>query len=174
LLRIVRYLIVACTVGGTVILLTSTQGSAGRLFADGYLGNAAPGQTVNISGSGFADNSTVTLTLQSNPIFLATVETNSSGSFSTSVTIPVGVPLGNHDIVATGVDAHGVALVQKTLVNVENATTAASPTSTPLASTGLRTQLLLAGALVALLVGGAAVRGGRRRKAADEDERVGV
>ena len=72
---------------------------------------AIPGQTI-ITGSancspGFAAGATVEITLESDPVHLATVTADAEGQFSTPVTIPAGATLGSHSVVATGRGASG-------------------------------------------------------------------
>jgi hypothetical protein len=72
---------------------------------------AIPGQTI-IAGSancspGFAAGATVEITLESDPVHLATVTADGSGQFSTPVTIPGGATPGSHSVVATGQGADG-------------------------------------------------------------------
>jgi hypothetical protein len=60
-----------------------------------------PGDTINITGSGFPANSTVTLTVHSVAITLGTVHTDGTGAFTDTVTIPSSLTGTNHKIVAT-------------------------------------------------------------------------
>lgn len=67
----------------------------------------APGKKVDVSGSGYLPNSDVTITLNSTPVLLATAKTDSSGAFSTKVTIPKNTALGAHSLVLAGRDVNG-------------------------------------------------------------------
>jgi hypothetical protein len=72
---------------------------------------AIPGQTI-IAGSancspGFAAGATVTITIESDPVYLGTATADANGQFSTPVTIPEDTPLGRHTVVATGRRADG-------------------------------------------------------------------
>ena len=58
------------------------------------------GMELTISGTGFKPDATVTITYTSDPVVLATVTTDGSGSFSVTVTIPPSIG-GEHTIVAT-------------------------------------------------------------------------
>lgn len=61
----------------------------------------APGDTVTVSGSGFPDSAPVEVTLESTPVKLTDVTADSSGAFSTTVTIPANTSVGAHKVVAT-------------------------------------------------------------------------
>lgn len=78
----------------------------------------APGGDVQVSGSGFLPDSDVTITLNSTPVLLKTVKTNSSGSFSTTVTIPTNTALGSHTLVVSGKDANGNTVSSVLSLNV--------------------------------------------------------
>jgi hypothetical protein len=72
---------------------------------------AIPGQTI-IAGSancspGFAAGATVEITLESDPVHLATVTADADGQFSTPVTIPGDAAPGSHSVVATGQGSSG-------------------------------------------------------------------
>jgi hypothetical protein len=72
---------------------------------------AIPGQTI-IAGSancspGFSAGATVEITLESDPVHLATVTADADGQFSTPVTIPGDAAPGAHSVVATGQGASG-------------------------------------------------------------------
>lgn len=72
---------------------------------------AIPGQTI-VAGSancspGFAAGATVEITLESDPVHLATVRADADGQFSTPVTIPADATPGSHSVVATGQGASG-------------------------------------------------------------------
>jgi hypothetical protein len=160
--QLVRKLVVATFIVGAVLALAMSHSTQRRLVSIGYLGTVAPGQSVPVGGDGFAPNSSVTLTAESNPIFLKTVVADAGGKFSTDVTIPAGLS-GSHNIVATGLDPSGQPHSQSSLVFVQAATTTAAAPSGPLPFTGMNTEMLVAVAAVALLLGTATVRGARRR-----------
>jgi hypothetical protein len=66
-----------------------------------------PGEQITVSGSDFNANASVRLELHSNTVVLKTVTTDSTGSFSTLVTLPSNVS-GTHTIVAaTGFNSAG-------------------------------------------------------------------
>ena len=74
---------------------------------DGVLAQVEPSQQITVIGSGFLPYSTVTIIIYSAPIVLATVTTNSIGSFSQPVTLPASLAAGLHNLVASGVDPNG-------------------------------------------------------------------
>lgn len=80
--------------------------------------NVAPGGSVEVSGSGYLPDSEVTLTLHSTPLHLATIKTNSSGTFNTKVTIPNNTVLGSHTIEISGTNASGSSVTSILLLNV--------------------------------------------------------
>jgi Glycine rich protein/Putative Ig domain len=60
------------------------------------------GGSLTISGTGFADSTTLTVVLHSNPVTLGTVTTSGTGTFSIQVTIPSDTPAGTHAILVGG------------------------------------------------------------------------
>jgi hypothetical protein len=65
-----------------------------------------PGQSITISGSGFAADAPITIGIYSVPQVLAVVQANGGGSFSATVTLPSNL-IGPHTLVATGLDPDG-------------------------------------------------------------------
>ncbi|MGH8925130.1 MAG: hypothetical protein ACRDWA_10910 [Acidimicrobiia bacterium] len=113
--------------------------------------NLDPGDEVEVSGSGFAPGSEVVLTIESEPVMLATVTANSGGSFSSIVTVPSNVAAGQHTISATGIDPSGAPRVLAAQVSVGGS----------LPFTGLPLDWVVVGAVVLLTLGAAmlAMRG---------------
>jgi hypothetical protein len=74
---------------------------------NGPISSAAPGEAIVVKGSGYAPYSSVTITIYSSPQVLATVQADGVGAFEQSVTVPEGLPTGNHSFVAAGVDKDG-------------------------------------------------------------------
>lgn len=58
------------------------------------------GQTVNVQGSGFPANTSVSLSVHSATTSLGSVTTGSDGSFATTVTMPASL-VGSHELVAS-------------------------------------------------------------------------
>ena len=69
---------------------------------DGDISSAAPGEELVMVGDGYAPYSTVTLTVYSTPIVLATVTTDGDGAFRQAVQVPDGLTMGTHSFVAAG------------------------------------------------------------------------
>ncbi|GAA4604952.1 hypothetical protein BJY16_005198 [Actinoplanes octamycinicus] len=121
----------------------------------GTSNTVAPGGTVTIKGKGYAPFSTVTVTLYSDPLELGTATADAAGEISLTVTIPAGVPVGTHSIVASGVDSNGNALVRR--LDVKAAAKDTTTTTKPLPTTGPAVLwLLIAGS--AITATGAAAR----------------
>jgi titin len=74
---------------------------------DGNTTSAAPGEELVVEGDGYAPYSSVTITVYSSPIVLATVTANEMGAFRQAVTVPEGLSAGTHSFVAAGVDENG-------------------------------------------------------------------
>ena len=64
--------------------------------------SAHAGDTITISGSGFAPGEKVSIELHSTPVVLGSVNADESGAVSTTVTLPADTALGGHEIVLTG------------------------------------------------------------------------
>lgn len=71
-------------------------------------GSVDPGDSITVSGSGFAPGAQIDIVIESDPVLLATVRADVTGYFETTVTIPTeGVAPGAHTLKATGPDATG-------------------------------------------------------------------
>jgi titin len=115
------------------------------------------GEKMTVSGTGYSPVSTVTVLIYSEPRVLATVRTDGSGSFSVEVTVPEGLPAGQHTLVAAGIDPMGAMRYLTLPVTV-------SGTGTPtLAYTGADVTLPAIGGSLAVLVGGGLLLVARRR-----------
>ena len=60
------------------------------------------GQSVTVSGSGFAPGATVTITFQSPRVVVGTVTADGKGHFTATVVLPADAPPGKHDLQAAG------------------------------------------------------------------------
>lgn len=80
-------------------------------------GTAGPGGDVTASGGGFAPVSPVQITIESTPVLLRTVTSDSDGAFSTTITIPDAFT-GDHTISATGTDPAGSVRVLASPITV--------------------------------------------------------
>jgi hypothetical protein len=135
------------TAGAQLRLGTSLVPAGGRLV---------------ISGSGFPASDVITISINDPYVVLDPLETNSGGSFSTTVTIPADTPIGYH--VLTGSAATGQSA--SATIYVEAAATASAPVSSSgnLPYTGtdaIRTAEVGAAAIGA---GGLVVLAARRRR----------
>jgi len=105
-----------------------------------------PGDTVHVSGDGFAPGAHVDLELHSTPVSLGGVDADGAGEFSTTVTIPSSTSSGTHTIEATGEAATGGTRVLSAEITVQGSGGA-------LAFTGGNTCSLVVAALGAFAVG---------------------
>jgi titin len=129
------------------------------VLADGASSSVAPGKTITVSGTVYAPYSSVAVVIYSEPQLLTTVVTDADGSFTVTVTVPAGLAAGKHTLVASGVDANGVARYVTLTVTVTGAGTAS------LAYTGADVTLPAIGGLVAVAIGGGLIVASRRRSA---------
>ncbi|MCW2523397.1 MAG: fibronectin type protein, partial [Frankiales bacterium] len=146
----------------------------------GTLSHVVAGQTLTVTGAGFADFSTVKLIAYSSPVLLATITTDANGGFTTSIKLPATLAAGSHNIVASGVNPDGDARLIRLPLAVEapmlavpaalvtpdaaatTAVTAADPAA--LASTGVPAATLIELGLTFLVTGFAVAATGRRRR----------
>ena len=84
---------------------------------------AAPGDTITVTGENFIPGESVELSLHSTPVLLATVVVGADGTFSTDVVIPASTASGAHHIEAVGTDT----------VTVSTAVTLFAPADEPAA-----------------------------------------
>ena len=94
-------------------------GSTGELTVTG---SAAPGGALQVSGEGFVAASVVYVALTAEAtgeiVDLGALETDSSGAFSGTVTLPDGVVPGTYSLSAAGVTADGATRVVSANVDV--------------------------------------------------------
>jgi LPXTG-motif cell wall-anchored protein len=122
--------------------------SSSASISDGVV---APGQSVTISGSGFADGKELAMTFFSTPVKLGTTTSNGNGAFRASVSIPRNAAPGQHQLVVTGPGARGGTHRAIARVRVVGAG-AASATPGELPRTGGSTgPLTVAGGLLLML-----------------------
>lgn len=95
------------------------------------------GDTVEVSGTGFAPGSVVTLTFHSTPASLGSAVVALNGTFSKIVTIPDGAAPGQHHFLATGKAPSGATAQLSTAVMVLVPHHKGIPTVTTLALLGL-------------------------------------
>lgn len=123
-------------------------------------GPIPPGKKITVTGTGYAPGSTVTVVAYSTPQVLTTVVADVNGNFSVEVTVPATLAVGNHTLVASGVDANGVLRYVTLPITVTAAGTA------QLAATGADVALPVIGGIAALGLGAGLVVVARRRAAA--------
>ena len=139
------------------------------------------GKTVTVKGTGFAPESSVTLTLHSEPVEVGTATADENGAFSAEVTVPATTEAGEHTLVAASASPSVTASAPLTVTRAPAAPTqepsaAPSPSSSAapppdqggtggLARTG--SHAMFAGVVAALAAGAgtAFVRRSRRAKA---------
>ena len=140
------------------------------------------GKNVTVKGTGFAPESTVTLTLHSEPVEVGTATTDANGDFTAEVTVPADTEAGDHTVVAESttpaVTASAPLTVTAPPAPAEDPSAAPSvqPSAAPapapeqggkggLARTGTNALLAVAAALIAAGAGTAFIRRSRRAKA---------
>lgn len=131
--------------------------------------SASRGEQVRLAGAGYAPNSSVQLTLNSDPMSLGSVTTNGSGAFTHTVTVPAAAPIGSHTITAAGVDPSNNAFVLSAAFEV---TAAGAPgvagslgeTSGNLPRTGTSTIAMVMASVALMAVGIVLVGTARRRR----------
>lgn len=141
--------------GGLVV-----ESSGAAVDGDGGAadGRIAPGDTVTLRGGGFVPGSEVTVTIESEPVQLATTTADERGDIEVTVTVPDGFPLGDHTLKASGESAAGGVLVLAQPVEVAVAATAdVESSATASALTGQMATALLALLGLAVVVGAAVV-----------------
>jgi 5'-nucleotidase len=128
--------------------------------------NPQPGEQITLSSSGMPANATVKIFLHSDPILLATVHTDATGSFTATVTLPDGIT-GTHTIVAVPNKPMPAGCPPPSVtITVQGPGTNPGGTS----FTGVDVLAMVLGALALLGVGVALNRGGRRRKVTYQGE----
>jgi hypothetical protein len=65
------------------------------------------GQAVTISGGCMVPDTDVQVTIESTPIYLATLHADAQGNYRGTVVIPASMPLGEHHLVVTGLGRIG-------------------------------------------------------------------
>lgn len=121
--------------------------------ADLELDTTAPtaGQEVMVTGSGFAPNTAVVITIYSDPYVLDTVTSDADGNISAAVMIPSDYT-GTHTIVAQGYSATGAIRTLAMDVTIAAAAPTPTPVTTPGTGTTLGTTLATTGGPVVMLL----------------------
>jgi hypothetical protein len=127
--------------------------------------NPACGGSMTVSGTDFAPNTTVTVTLHSKTVNLGTAQTDSSGSFTTSATLPSGLD-GPHTLTVTDPSGNSASAHIKIAKCTGAAATGGENTGGETAVTGVAVLGIGAFGLLLLIAGAFLVISGRRRRAA--------
>ncbi|MGO2050077.1 MAG: GH92 family glycosyl hydrolase [Microbacterium sp.] len=120
------------------------------------------GGSVEVIGRGYQAGEIVEIELHSDPIRLAEITADATGSFRAQVTVPVEAPVGDHELVATGTES-GLS-AQAAL-----AVTAGAGVDGGLPGTGGEIPVVLLTVVLGLLVVGGALFLIRRRRADGAD-----
>ncbi|MBE6483407.1 MAG: bifunctional metallophosphatase/5'-nucleotidase [Actinomycetaceae bacterium] len=110
-------------------LITSTPDPAITLSVD----EASVGDEVTATLSGFVPNRTVSVSLHSDPVEVATATTDASGAATVTFKVPSGTAAGEHTVVVTQAPLEASA---KLTVAASAADPSASPTASPSAGSG--------------------------------------
>ncbi|MCZ2822677.1 fibronectin type III domain-containing protein [Modestobacter sp. VKM Ac-2977] len=125
------------------------------------LSTITPGETITLTGDGYAPRTRVDLYVYSTPQFLGTVVTDDAGAFAVTVTLPRDLEAGQHHLVASGLDPAGNPRYLSTEVTLA----AAAAASAQLAWTGVDVLPVAGAGLLTLLLGAGLVVLARRRAA---------
>jgi hypothetical protein len=130
--------------------------------------SVTPGESVTLTGSGFGGNTNVGLSIESTPHSLGSVQTDSTGAFRDTVTLPTDLVAGQHTIIASSPDqtcslgltaqTHAISAVQTSAPTSDGGSGVLASTGVQIAGISTIAVLLLGGGALLLLVG-------RRRKA---------
>jgi large repetitive protein len=138
--------------GVTVASYTPPPPAPGHLTLSALM--VRPGDTIAISGEGFASGEQVVVTLHSTPVVVGVFTASGSGAISGAVTIPTSTPFGAHTLVAVG-ETSG-----KTL---SRGLTVLDPGSLALTGVGQEWWAALTAALALILLGAGLVMTRRQR-----------
>ena len=142
----------------TVAPPASVPSSDGTLTRpSGATGGLVNGEKIELHGTGYKPNSLVSVIIYSTPQVLKSIMTDSTGSFTVTVTVPAGLAAGHHTLVAAGVDNAGHMRYMTLPVTVSAAGQAT------LAYTGASIVTPAIAGLAALMVGAGLLVASRRR-----------
>jgi len=122
-------------------------------------GEVVKGQQVKLHGTGYQPNSLVSVIIYSTPQVLTAVQTDASGAFDVTVTVPAGLASGNHTLVAAGVDRSGQTRYMNLPITVTAGTAELAYTGASVIGPGIA-------GLLALVVGSGLLIVSRRRRSA--------
>lgn len=89
-----------------------------------------PGGTVSIKSNGWQSNSTVKVTLHSDPVALPDLTADATGNVNATITIPATTPVGAHTLELTGKKTDGTTRTPVNIGITVSATGSSSSTST--------------------------------------------
>lgn len=124
---------------------------------------SAAGGPIGVKGTGLLANTVCTLHFQPGNVALGTVTTTSSGTFSTTVTIPSSASPGTHSITANCTAANGKAVVLTSAITVTSTVTTTTAPSGGLPFTGSNVALPIGIAIALLGIGSFSLIYARRR-----------
>lgn len=149
----VMFAVLAMVVGATIAFAQASEPVSTGPLRPVDLPDVVEGETTTtVRGSGYAPGGQIDITIESDPVHLATVTADAAGSFEARVTIPAGLPAGAHTLKATGPDPAGGLRVLSTPVEV------AGDPAGPLATTGTSLLWLVVVGAGAIGVGGVVSR----------------
>jgi titin len=164
---------------GEFVVRITPRNADGTIIPPGE-GNAIRayrGRTVEVGGEGFAPNTVIEVWVNSEPILLGTVTTDSEGKFSKTFDLPVGLLPGQHTLTLGGTTKKGQVVKASVGLIVEEDSIVSPPASEtvkPIESydpqgDAAGTMTLIVNALVLLAIAGAA----SRKEEEDEDRGSG-
>lgn len=125
----------------------------------------AEGATITCSGAGYDAFETVLEVIHSDPETLGSVQTNATGQFTASVTIPTNIAPGTHTITDTGeTSGHSASVTIDVLAPTTAAAVPPAAPSSSLAFTGIDVAEVAGVGAAALAAGGGLVLVARRRR----------
>jgi hypothetical protein len=162
---------------------TSCQGTQTASAATVTPASLLPGETLSLSGGGFAANQVLGIGLFRPAVVLASVASDANGNYTATIQLPLGTPPGQNEITVFGVGpdstchqslalftvkelpAPPVTVIIVTPTVIPPVTSAPVPivVQQPLARTGSPSPALAAAGLVVMLLGFHAVRVAGRR-----------
>ncbi len=157
-----------------VLTLRVTDVEAGKASLTLSASKVQAGESLTVTGHGFAAAEPVVITLASQVTVLSTVTTDAGGAFAAVVTVPAGTAAGDHTVTGVG-QTSGLSASAKLTVAVKGTGTGTgddggtiSTEPGALGSTGARGVFWLVGGAALLLAAGAAVLVIRRKRGATE------
>lgn len=143
-----------------------SQGSLAVSNASGPTSTARPGESLTLSGGGFAPGATVTITLDPTPGSLRTIAADGSGSFTATIVVPTGTSSGAYNLKASGAAPAGGVVVLSKVMRI-GATSGSGSLPATLPFTGSQTARVVAlGAVLTVGGAGMVLLGLRRRRVA--------